>query len=368
MTHATHAYRQRLHMQGQRGLTLIELLVAVTLSMLIALAAAAALVVARQGFSNVDAASQLRDNGRFVQDLLQRLGAQAGFKSLQYAATAKPASTIGVTSSPVPNIYGINNASRADTDAWNVGTTRTSGTVGYGSDILVLRYQNSASTMGMGNAGVDAAAAAAAAASSAGTTSTVKGDEGDQTMIDCSGQSTTIFPEDRDQRILSILHVGTGSDGEPALMCTYIKPDGSTPSTPLVQGVENFQVLYGVDGIGPGNTAALSPSTADSVPDRYLRADQLTIANNTAATYANWQRVRSLRIGMVLRGPLGSAVDSSSQTLYPLGLAKSASNGTAGSAFASTNDPGTTHSPAADSRLRQVVTFTIHLRNSQGDL
>lgn len=368
MTHAPTSYQRRPCKPGQSGLTLIELLVAMALGMLIALAAAAALAVARQGFSNVDAASQLRDNGRFVQDLLQRLGAQAGFKSLQYAATSKPVNTFGVNSSPEPNVYGLNNASRTDANAWNAGTTRTSGTVGYGSDILVLRYQNSSATMGKGNADVDAAAAAAAAAESAGTTSTVQGDEGDQTMIDCSGQASTIFPDDRDQRLLSILHVGAGSDGEPSLMCTYIKADGSTASSPLVKGVENFQVLYGVDGIAPGNTAALNPSTADSIPERYLRADQLTIANNTAATYANWQRVRSMRIGMVLRGPLGSAVDTSSQTFYPLGLAKGAANGTAGSAFASTNDPGTTHTPTADSRLRQVVTFTIHLRNSQGDL
>jgi type IV pilus assembly protein PilW len=46
-----------------RGLTLIELLVAMALSLLVVLAAVSALVVARQGFSSVDASSQLRDNG-----------------------------------------------------------------------------------------------------------------------------------------------------------------------------------------------------------------------------------------------------------------------------------------------------------------
>jgi type IV pilus assembly protein PilW len=52
---------------------LIELLAAMGLGLLIALAAASALVVARQGFSNVDAASQPRDNGRFVQDVYSEL-------------------------------------------------------------------------------------------------------------------------------------------------------------------------------------------------------------------------------------------------------------------------------------------------------
>lgn len=326
----------------QAGLTLVELLVAMTLGMLIALAAAGVLALARQGFSNVDAAAQLRDNGRFVQDLVQRLGAQTGFKSLQYAATTRPASTVGVNANPAPNVYGINNASRVDSSAWDAGTARSTGTVGYGSDILVLRYQSSNYTMD--------------------TT------DSDRTMIDCRGVAATTAPIDRDQRIQSILHVGNSTDGEPALMCTYVQSDASLKSVPLIKGVENFQVLYGVDGIAPGNTTALTAASADSVPERYLRADQLTVSGNTTATYANWQRVRSLRIGMVLRGAPGSAIDRSSQTFYPLGIAKGAANGDIGSAFASGNDPGTTYAPTADGRLRQVVTFTVHLRNFQEDL
>lgn len=330
----------------QAGLTLIELLVAMALGLLIALAAAAVLVIARQGFSNVDAASQLRDNGRFVQDLVQRLGAQTGFKSLQYAATTRPVSTQGVDANPPPNVYGLNNASRTDSNAWDTGTARTSGTAGYGSDILVLRYQTSVATLGSASS--------------------------DGTMIDCTGTASATIPTQRDTRLLSILHVGNSSDGEPALMCTYVDPDDSTGATlksrPLIKGVENFQVLYGIDGIGPGNTAALTAASADSVPERYLRADQLTVSGNVTATYANWQRVRSLRIGLVLRGATGSAIDSSSQTFYPLGTAKGSSDGAAGSAFASSNDPGTTYSPTSDRRLRQAVTFTVHLRNFQEDL
>ena len=327
---------------AQAGLTLVELLVAMTLGMLIALAAAGVLVVARQGFSNVDGASQLRDNGRFVQDLVQRLGAQTGFKSLQFAATARPPDTEGVDANPPPNVYGLNNASRTTANAWDTGTARSAGTVGYGSDILVLRYQTSISTLGS--------------------------TESDKTMIDCRGVASSTVPSQRDQRLLSILHVGNSSDGEPALMCTYIDPsDSSLKSLPLVKGVENFQVLYGVDGIGVSNTSPLTAASADSIPERYLRADQLTVSDARLA-YANWQRVRSLRIGLVLRGAPRSAIDSTSQTFYPLGMTKGAAGGNAGSAFASSNDPGTTYAPTPDGRLRQVVTFTVHLRNYQEDL
>jgi type IV pilus assembly protein PilW len=104
-----------------------------------------------------------------------------------------------------------------------------------------------------------------------------------------------------------------------------------------------------------------------SVADRYLRADQMTVAANPVGTNANWRRVRSLRIGMILRGPAGSSPESTTQpTLYPLGQAPDSNGGSAGSALSSASDPGTIYSPTADRRLRQVVTFTVHLRNDQG--
>ena len=187
-------------------------------------------------------------------------------------------------------------------------------------------------------------------------------------MIDCSGNAPEIRATNYSDRYASVLHVATSSDGEPALMCTRW-PDGggSAETQPLINGVENFQVLYGVDGIGPANAALPAASTADSVVDRYLRADQLTVSDD-AFTTANWQRVRSIRIGMVLRGPPGSAVDNTAQTYYPLGTAKASGSGAVGSMFAdATNDPGTEFKPSADGRLRHVVTFTIHLRNPQGD-
>lgn len=105
----------------------------------------------------------------------------------------------------------------------------------------------------------------------------------------------------------------------------------------------------------------------DSVPEKYLRADQMVVggAAYSQATYNNWRRVRSIRIGMVLRGPPNSQQDRVSQTFYPFGAGKNSTTGTAGSGLSSTNDVGTIFTPAVDGRLRQVVTFTIHLRNNQ---
>jgi type IV pilus assembly protein PilW len=189
-------------------------------------------------------------------------------------------------------------------------------------------------------------------------------------MIDCAGVASPAVPTGLDDKFVSILHVGTGVDGEPALLCSR-SDTGAAPYDvqPIISGVENFQILYGVDGIGPGNTTVPIPSSsADSIPERYLRADQRTVSGNDAATFANWQRVRSIRIGVVLRGAPGSAIDRVTQTFYPLGVTKGATGGALGSGFANnTVDPGTEYTPAVDGRLRQTLTFTIHLRNFQGE-
>lgn len=57
----------------QRGLTLVELLVAMALSLLVVMAAVAALTYSRQGFRSVDASSQLRDNARFAESIMRRI-------------------------------------------------------------------------------------------------------------------------------------------------------------------------------------------------------------------------------------------------------------------------------------------------------
>jgi len=134
----------------------------------------------------------------------------------------------------------------------------------------------------------------------------------------------------------------------------------------LLRGVENFQVLYGTDSIAPNNIA--TTSTPDSLPDRYLRADELTVPNNLTATYFNWRRVRSVRIGLVMRSAPGQSNDTNSATFFPFGVGKASSASSAGTALSSANDTGTTsaENTFTDTRYRRSLTFTIHLRNDQG--
>lgn len=334
----------------QLGFTMVELLVAMTISLAIVIAAIAALTVSRQGFQSVDASSQLRDNARFAADLMQRVVVQAGFKDPAYALTLPSAADNAkdLDGLIAAHVTGFNNASFRPSDL-TTATARTAGAVGYGSDVLIVRYQ----TAKKNNA-------------TAGADQNLS----DGSMIDCAGNAIQTIPIDRNERMVSVFHIGVGTDGEPSLMCGYSANGGRYDSQPIIQGVENFQVLYGVDGWTSG-WVANTPLTGaqDSVPERYLRADQLVVVGDPSsqATYNNWRRVRSVRIGMVIRGPLNSQLEKVSQTFYPFGLGKPTSTGTPGMAFAdNTNDPGTVFTPPTDGRLRQVVTFTIHLRNDQG--
>lgn len=318
----------------QRGLTLVELMVAMVISLIVVLVAASALLLSRQGFTQVDAATQLRDNARFAEALIQRLATQAGYRDIQFAATSRPPTTTGMNAE-WPNLYGFNNRSRSASNQSHEANTsaRSAKSLGYGSDILVLRFQSASSEFD--------------------STPT------DNALIDCSGAALDAKMTDRYERYSSVFHIAE-SNGEPTLMCTRwpeAHDFGKADTQPLVSGVENFQVLYGVDGISADSTSFAPP---DSVAETYLRADQIT-HSDPSINLQRWQRVRSIRVGMVLRGAPGTALGATNTTIHPLGT------GPAINMFASSNDAGTIFTPPNDGRLRQVVTFTVHLRNPQGD-
>lgn len=356
-----------LYRQKEKGLTLVELMVALALSTIIAIAAISSLIVSRQGFVAVDATSQLRDNSRFAADIIQRLAVQSGYQAVAFAAAtrANTYTVKGANTNPEPNITGADNALvKASqlpdiTSAYisRVGastsvskcSSSTDTTCANGSDVLIIRYQSSEGIEGSGIA--------------------------DGTMINCAGIPETTVPIDGNDRIISIFHVAKSSTGsEPSLMCSFLGAGGVWTTRPIVEGVESFQVLYGVDGFTTGvNTQFTGPQ--DTVPDRYLKASEMIVANvpDSVATYSNWRRVRSLRIGMVLRGPLNSkqAKDTNLAKYCPLGVVDPTATTTCVDESGSETPPMGAEFPrkgaviADDGRLRQVLTFTVYLRNVQ---
>lgn len=313
-------FKNQFHLQ--RGLTLVELLIALGLSALITLAGIASLTVARQGFSSADASSGIENDARFATSVIRRLIVQAGYLEEKYAmdfgSEFKNQGTVEIE----PNIKGFNNADYKENLVTGISTS-VSGTSLNKSDMLVLRYQAGRAINGS--------------------------DTPDETMINCSGGTAKVTAATSSvDRMTSVFHIQKSKE-EPTLMCTWQNDAGIWKTEPLVQGVETMQILYGFDG---------APASPDSVPETYLRADQLTGSSN-AETLRNWRRVRSIRIGLVMRGPSGSAPERNVPAQYPLG---------APGTMDSTGDPGSIFPAQTDGRLRQTVTFTVHLRNPQDNV
>lgn len=316
-----------------RGMTLVELLVAMAVGLLVIAVAVAALGVSQRGAREVDAASQLRDDARFAASIIQRLGVQTGFEDLK-SATQPYYGTEGLYKSGtglniadfMPSVFGYNNGIPSASDPINNVKSRSASSEGYGSDVLILQNQ------------------------------VVKLDPksslSDKSMINCMGVSPDKASIDRKDRIISVFYLGKpAGEGGMSLMCATQNAKGLYDVQPLIKNVETFQVLYGVDNVTP-NKAPTGHSS--SVPNGYLRADQLTVVGDPVATYTNWRRVRSLRIGLVLQGPRGTAPNNAEIKHYPFGDARYANSADPGSEFIT-----------KDNRLHQTVTFTVQLRNCQ---
>lgn len=330
--------------RNQSGLTLLELLVALGLGLIVVAIAATALLLGQRGYRAVDETTALRDRERFAIDLISRVVVQAGYQDFGAAKVTLRSMTTAPGSDPEPDIYGWNNAVYikpdnlllSSTDTKIVNGNRPGSCSGVadtscrnGSDVLVVRFQ-----------GVSTA--------SGGTTA-------DNTMINCAGQGEAgLVTNDLNERAISMFHVARGTNGEPSLYCSYFsfKTGAWVDPQPMIEGVETFQVLYGTDGVTPQTAPSTSAGAQDSVADRWLRADELTVASDPAKTRENWRRVRAVKIGMVLRAPTGSAPQSTTATFAPLG-----------SLYVSSADAGTGLVVAADSRLRMVSNLSVHLRN-----
>lgn len=329
-------------LRHQRGLTLIELLVSMGLGLLVVVVAGAALLLGRQGYDTVDSSTQIRDRQRLAIDLITRTIVQAGFEDYG-SATATFRASAADKALLEPDIFGWNNAIYAPPGTLLISSSGTitngnrPGKCGVsdtscknGSDILVVRYQ--------------------------GVADPADANKSDDTMLNCGGWGERgLTTNDLNERGASIFHLRTGADGEPSLYCAYYNhKDGKwNASTPLIEGVESFQILYGTDRVTPNTVPVKDDPAQDSIAEQWLRADQLSVAGNDVATRDNWRRVRAVRVGLVLRGPVGSAPQSIASTSVPLG-----------SAYANnTNDVGSELAIPADRRLRMTSTFTVHVRS-----
>lgn len=135
-------------------------------------------------------------------------------------------------------------------------------------------------------------------------------------------------------------YIANNNDGVPCLYRQLMKP-ASQPEE-LIEGVENMQVLYGID---TNKTAANAnnPFQYDGIANRYVTANLVNVALDN---------VVSTRISLLFR--TNNEVFSKSQ------VAPVAKNYTLAGMSAAT---GTVVSSPADRRLRKVFTTTVKIRS-----
>ena len=128
------------------------------------------------------------------------------------------------------------------------------------------------------------------------------------------------------ETVVFFVAIDTPGSGRPTLFKSAISPTGAAgPAQALVEGVENFQVLYGVYSVN-----------SDGIADSYVTADNVV----------NFAQVVSVRIGILVYGvnATGSATDDAIDTVVQ-------------------TVAGTNIAPPADRRKRLAFNTTIQLRN-----
>lgn len=308
----------------QRGMTLVELLIAMALALLVVLFATAGFVGSKQLFTADAEAQAVEDTLRFAGFIVKGIVRQAGYAdyALDHAEPHGAEATGGqatvAVSSPEDhgelNIVGASNT-RVGGQGGGYGSHDSRGV--NGSDSLRVRF--------FGRSRADST-------------------EPDGTMVDCMGFAQPGPATDRpapEDHAWSFFYIAQAADGEPELYCKYRTDNGTFKAEPLARGIEVFKVAYGYDGNG------------DGVPERWLDAVQLEAqAVSPASVGDEWRKVTGLRVGMVARGARSTgAAAQADERLYPLGPEFSSAS----------------FKPKADGRLRRVTTFTVMLRNVMRD-
>lgn len=256
----------------QRGLTLVELMIALTISLFLILAATGLLLSTRAGYIFQSEQAQISDTGRFAVEIIARTLRQASYAN--WDAMEGPVVGRNLVGAA---FFGMDARSLKSRSA---GVTTPLNKSINGSDILMI---------GIFGAGPV--------------------ESGDGSMVNCAGFGVgsarssleTVTDEDRDW---SIFYVAEDATGEPELYCKYRGNDGWA-SQSIARGVESFQVLYGIDTDG------------DLVPNRFLSAsgidaldDGLPSTGASAADRAiergkksNWRNVVTVKFALLIRGP-----------------------------------------------------------------
>ncbi|HKJ75771.1 MAG TPA: PilW family protein [Gammaproteobacteria bacterium] len=357
----------------QEGFSLIELMVALTLSLVLLAGVIQVFLGSRQTFRMQEALSRIQENGRYATLFITREGQQAGFLGCADPSTVQFHDNVDITKASYSGdpsqfvdfdgtgaVDGYDDvAAASDTSVlgnalsgYGLAVGTSTGQVRAGTDVLALRRAGTCDGGGVvftglgntyrytDNANIKIEDAAScgitqdsivlvtncSSADMFGVTNNPQSGGSKDTLAHGSSLNATpklqgeYGPGSEIYNLRSVVfYVGTGGSGEPALFRRHLNTDSTTvASEEMVPGVEDMQVRYGEDTDG------------DRSPDYYVRAGSIT----------DIEQVVAVRIAFLVRSGAQRLTQAPQTYTY---------------------DGATV--TASDRRLRKVFTTTIALRN-----
>lgn len=309
-------------MKRQRGLTMVELMVAITAGLLVLLFAGAMLISANRGHAALEDSARLDDSGRYALETIARAVRQTA-----YVNWDRPDAGIATDPTVPARIVGLDSRSLVKTS--EVVSDPRPG-VANGSDVLALRFAGAG-----------------------------PGTDGDGSMTSCAGFGVSELEEG-----WSIFYVGRSAIGDNELRCKY-RGKTSWGADAIVGGVDSFQVLYGLDTDVPADGLSnlyVSASVVAALDDG-LELDGADEAERDLdlrrKTY--WKRVASIKVGLILHGEKRVRTNAEPLTFDLFGPAYAEALGGAdpGTRISESDMPGSLRE-----RERRLFSSTIMLRNA----
>lgn len=345
---------------NQTGMTLIEIMIALLIGAFILGGVIQLFIGSKQTYRMQEGLSRLQENGRFAMDFLSKDIRMAGFLGCNSSAAPNiitepknPNPNVGAPI-PTPNVSAVTGNNNV-TNNWNTFACGGSNACIAGTDAITIYSGNSCGGNLVGNM-----ATANANIQIAGT-NTCENQQYDVLVVsDCSntdifvasnvssggGIETTAHASNQnlanflskaygpDAEILkfnsSTYFIRTGASGQPALWrLNNNRVTSATNPVEMVEGIENMQILYGVD------TEFASPPTTPGygVPNYYESANNVT----------NMTNVVSVRISLLARTIDDNLAAQPLAFNYPL--------------------PTSAATTPTDRRIRRVFNTTIAVRN-----
>lgn len=301
----------------QRGYTLVEFMIAMTLSLIVFAALSAALISNMRARDEIDRANQQIENGRYATQVLSDDLQLAGYLGEYDITLGNPATPGAKPDACDTNLATLDAAlplhvqGDDNTSALTCITDRKAGT-----DVLVIR-RVSTCIAGTTNCAFvtnshyfQASLCGNGWELGAGPPALMYKLNANTSALDLHKRDCTTLADMR-RLIVHIYYVANNDasgDGIPTLKLAELKAGAfaSTP-TPLAHGIENLQFEYGIDTNNDGDADAYTAS-----PDTYGSCAG-------AACVTNWRNVMSVKMNLLARANTQSSGHTDTK-VYALGL------------------------------------------------